>query len=70
MKIFSSNYGIRGHEIVFAFPIVFADPTVYTRDRFQIQEHGGAKHWVEWVSVERFRSGELTLFPLLIVQDL
>jgi ADP-ribose pyrophosphatase YjhB (NUDIX family) len=64
------HHGEKGHEIVFAFPVRFSDPVIYTRQRFQIREHTGHLHWVEWIDLARFRSGKATLFPKVIADQL
>ena len=57
------HHGFKGHEIILAFPIRFDDPQIYSKKRFQICESRGSTHWVEWIEMERFRSGEAILFP-------
>lgn len=59
--------GVKGHEIVFAFPITFDDPKVYKNRRFLFSESDGAAHYAEWVAIERFRSGAANLFPNAIL---
>ncbi len=57
------HHGFMGHEIILAFPIRFDDSEIYVKKRFQICESRGSMHWVEWIEMERFRSGEEILFP-------
>lgn len=57
------HHGIQGHEIVFVFPVHFDDSQIYTKTRFQIFEAKGSAHWVEWVEIERFKTGKQLLFP-------
>lgn len=57
------HHGVKGHEIIFAFPISFDDPQVYAKKRFQICESRGSLLWVEWIEMERFRSKEAIFFP-------
>ena len=57
------HHGIQGHEIIFAFPIHFDDAQIYAKNRFQIFEARGSSHWVEWIEIERFKTGEFSLFP-------
>jgi 8-oxo-dGTP pyrophosphatase MutT (NUDIX family) len=64
------HHGAKGHEIILAFPITFDDPQIYAKQRFQICESRGVMHWVEWVEMERFRSGEEILFPPNLVQQI
>ena len=56
--------GVPGHEIVFAIPISLSDPEIYLKDRFQIPETDRSLHYVEWIDLERFRSGAEKLFPV------
>jgi ADP-ribose pyrophosphatase YjhB (NUDIX family) len=62
------HHGFQGHEIVFAFPITLDNPQIYANHRFQIREHKGSTHWVEWITIERFESKECMLFPLAIAE--
>lgn len=64
------HHGTKGHEIVFAFPITFDRKEIYTKTRFQIFEHRGSTHWVEWIPIERFQRKEAILFPNSILQRL
>jgi 8-oxo-dGTP pyrophosphatase MutT (NUDIX family) len=64
------HHGFYGHEIIFAFPVTFEDVTIYTKERFQIQEDRGSLHWVEWIDLTRFETKELVLFPFALSQDL
>ena len=64
------HHGAKGHEIIFAFPITFDDPQIYAKQRFQICESRGSMHWVEWVEMERFRSGKEILFPPNLVKQI
>jgi 8-oxo-dGTP pyrophosphatase MutT (NUDIX family) len=57
------HHGFTGHEIILAFPIRFDYPEIYNKKRFQICESRGSMHWVEWIEMERFRSGKEILFP-------
>lgn len=58
--------GVKGHDIVFAFPITFDDPAIYENRRFLYLESDGTGHNAEWVSIERFKSGADRLFPTAI----
>lgn len=64
------HHGTLGHEIIFAFPILFDDPEVYERTRFQILEARGISHWVEWIEIESFKTGECTLLPPALLDKL
>ncbi len=68
-NIFEHN-GCKGHEIIVAFPIRFDDAQIYSKKRFQIHESRGSMHWVEWVEMERFRSGKAILFPPALTQQI
>lgn len=57
------HHGMKGHEIIFAFPVRFDNPEIYVKKRFQISEARGTTHWVEWIEIERFKRGEFSLFP-------
>lgn len=64
------HHGFQGHEIVFAFPVTFDNPQIYSNHRFQIREHRGSTHWVEWIAIERFESKECVLFPPAIAEKI
>jgi ADP-ribose pyrophosphatase YjhB (NUDIX family) len=64
------HHGVQGHEVIFAFSIIFDDSKIYMKQRFQIYESHGSMHWVEWVEMERFRSGKETLFPLNLIDKI
>ena len=64
------HHGTKGHEIIFAFPITLDRKEIYSRRRFQISEHRGSTHWVEWVPIERFQRQEALLFPNGILERL
>jgi ADP-ribose pyrophosphatase YjhB (NUDIX family) len=64
------HHGAKGHEIILAFPITFDDPKIYAKQRFHIKESRGSLHWVEWVEMERFRSGKEILFPPNLVNKI
>ena len=64
------HHGAKGHEIIFAFLIILDRKEIYTKTRFQISEHRGSTHWVEWVPIERFEQQEAVLFPPGILQKL
>ncbi len=64
------HHGIKGHEIVFAFPIVLDAKEIYAKKRFQISEHSGSTHWVEWVPIEKFEKEKAILFPLGILEHI
>lgn len=64
------HHGVKGHEIILAFPISFKDPQIYTIKRFQICESRGSMHWVEWIDIGRFQSGETILFPTVLSQQI
>lgn len=60
------HHGSKGHEIIFAFPIELSDKTIYSNNRFQIQEERGSTHWVQWIPLEQFERNEATLFPSIL----
>lgn len=62
------HHGIKGHEIIFGFPIQFTDTQIYLKNRFQIFEARGSAHWVEWINIERFKAGEFSLFPPALLE--
>jgi 8-oxo-dGTP pyrophosphatase MutT (NUDIX family) len=64
------HHEVKGHEIILAFPIKFEDTQIYSRERFQICESRGSLHWVEWINIERFKSGEAILFPTSLAQKI
>lgn len=64
------HHGFTGHEIILAFPIRLNDPEIYAKKRFQICESRGSMHWVEWIEIERFRSGKEILFPPTLSQQI
>jgi 8-oxo-dGTP pyrophosphatase MutT (NUDIX family) len=64
------HHGVKGHEIVLAYPIICDNPHIYTQQRFQIQESKGSLHWVEWIEMERFLSGKEILFPVNLLQQI
>ncbi|MBA3662571.1 MAG: NUDIX domain-containing protein [Gammaproteobacteria bacterium] len=64
------HHGFTGHDIVLAFPINFDDPEIYAKKRVQICESCGSLHWVEWIEMERFRSGEEKLFPPALINQI
>jgi ADP-ribose pyrophosphatase YjhB (NUDIX family) len=64
------HHGIQGHEIIFAFPIRFDDAQIYAKNRFQIFEARGSSHWVEWIEIERFKTGEFSLFPPALLEKI
>ena len=57
------HHGYKGHEIIFAFQISLDAAQIYAKERFQIYESNGRTHWVQWVPIEKFQSGEAILFP-------
>ncbi|MGE4061969.1 MAG: NUDIX hydrolase [Rhodospirillaceae bacterium] len=64
--IFENLYeheGAKGHEIVFAFPIMIPDPGISAKQRFLYLESDGNHHFAEWIEIERFHDGTETLFP-------
>ncbi len=67
---FFEHHGFQGHEIIFAFPIIFDNPEIYDKNRFQIFEDKGSLHWVEWVDIEKFRTGKAILFPKAIIAQI
>lgn len=64
------HHGMKGHEIILAFNVTLENPQLYENQRFQIYEDRGSVHWVEWIDIERFQSGESTLFPQALVEKL
>lgn len=57
------HHGIRGHEIIFAFPIHVDNPEIYTQDSIQITESSGSLHWTRWIDCAAFKTGQALLFP-------
>lgn len=64
------HQGVKGHEIIFAFQILLDNPDLYKAKRFQIFEHRGSSHWVQWIDIEDFRSRKRILFPPKILDYL
>lgn len=64
------HHEAKGHEIIFAFPIKLEDQTIYTRNRFQIHEHKGSSHWVEWIPIEHFEQRKAVLFPSILIKKI
>jgi ADP-ribose pyrophosphatase YjhB (NUDIX family) len=62
------HHGVKGHEIIFAFPIRLEDQAIYGKNRFQIHEHRSCSHWVEWIPIEHFEQGEAVLFPSILTK--
>lgn len=58
-----AHQGMMGHEIIFAFPLIFDNPQIYAQKRFQMVEECGSVHWVEWVDIQKFKTGQAQLFP-------
>jgi ADP-ribose pyrophosphatase YjhB (NUDIX family) len=61
--IFENLYehaGHVGHEIIFAFPAIVADPALKARSRFMIHDNA-TPVWVEWIELRRFEHGEVLL---------
>jgi 8-oxo-dGTP pyrophosphatase MutT (NUDIX family) len=61
--IFENLYdhaGCTGHEIIFAFPIRIADPSVRAERRFQIRDND-TPVWVEWIATSRFDADQVLL---------
>lgn len=54
--------GKQGHELIQLFRCDFADPEFYRRDRIPFKE-GKRKKVALWVELDKFRSGELILYP-------
>jgi 8-oxo-dGTP pyrophosphatase MutT (NUDIX family) len=54
--------GQPGHEIIQFYRCAFADPQFYQRDEV-IGDEGGQRFVATWVACDRFKSGELTLYP-------
>jgi ADP-ribose pyrophosphatase YjhB (NUDIX family) len=65
---FFEHHGVKGHEIIFAFPITLDNPEIYAKKRFQILEQRGSAHWVEWIDIEHFQSGKAVFFPRVILE--
>ena len=65
-----THHGAPGHEIVFVHRVRLGDPTLYERDRITITEESGQVLTAEWIALERFRSGEIALFPTGLVERL
>jgi len=57
------HHGFKGHEIIFAFPIIFDNSEIYAKNRFQIVEDKGSLHWVQWMEIDKFRTEAAILFP-------
>ncbi|MFI5342892.1 MAG: NUDIX hydrolase [Chlamydiales bacterium] len=64
------HHGIKGHEIIFAFPVTFDNPEIYAKKRFQIYEDRGSAHWVEWMAIEPIEKGEVILFPEILAKKI
>ncbi|MFO8037836.1 MAG: NUDIX hydrolase [Sodalinema sp.] len=54
--------GKKGHEIIQLYRCDFVDKTFYERETVPFLE-GKRKKVARWVEIEKFRSGELTLYP-------
>ncbi|MFY7961736.1 MAG: NUDIX hydrolase [Elsteraceae bacterium] len=61
-SLFTFN-GAPGHEITFAFPIASPDLVAKIQGRFVVRELKGDEVAVEWASIARLKTGELSLFP-------
>ena len=65
-----AHNGVRGHEIVFAYPVRFLRPALYERDRTRIWEpHGGSLEAL-WVDFADFVAGRQLLFPTGLLEVL
>jgi len=64
------HHGAPGHEIVFVHRVRLADPTLYERDRIAIAEDSGQVLTAEWIALGRFRSGDIALFPVGLMERL
>jgi ADP-ribose pyrophosphatase YjhB (NUDIX family) len=64
------HHGAPGHEIVFVHRVRLLDPTLYARDAILVAEDNGKVHRAEWVALDRFRSGEIALFPAGLLERL
>ncbi|WP_052354928.1 NUDIX domain-containing protein [Candidatus Protochlamydia sp. R18] len=64
------HHGVKGHEIIFAFPIRLEDQAIYGKNRFQIHEYKGSSHWVEWIPIEHFEQGRAVLFPSILTNKI
>ena len=63
------HHEAKGHEIIFAFPILFDDPQIYSKHRFSLSE-GAATHWAEWIPIEHFKTGKSILFPPALLEKI
>jgi hypothetical protein len=64
------HHNLMGHEIVFAFHVIFENKNIYNQKRFQIHENRGSSHWVEWVPIEKFKQGKAILFPEVLMNKI
>lgn len=64
------HHGFIGHEIIFAFPIRLEDQAIYGKNRFQIHEHRGSSHWVEWIPIKDFEQGRAVIFPSVLTNKI
>lgn len=62
--------GATGHEIVFVFPVSFGALGITAERRFQYRESDGARHFAEWIDIDRFRNGTEKLFPAPVLSFL
>lgn len=60
-NIFTYN-GKPGHEIIQLYKCDFADPKLYQIEKIDFSE-GKRKKIALWVDIEKFKSGELQVFP-------
>ncbi len=63
------HHGATGHDIAFVFETAFADPAAYTRETFAFND-GGVTNRARWIEIDRFRSGQETLFPNGLIERL
>ena len=61
------HHGAPGHEIAFVYRVGLAEAALYRHDRIMITEHNGQSLPAEWVALDRFRSGEIALFPASLI---
>ena len=63
------HHGFKGHEIVLIYHIHLDDQEIYNKQRFQIFESRGSKHWMEWINIEDFYSRKEILFPPFLLSN-
>ncbi len=65
-----NHCGTPGHEIIFAFPVRLLNESVYGKNKFIFFEDSGLPINAEWIALPRFKNGDETLFPRVLVDYL